>query len=155
MGDGNKGFTLVELMVTLAVFAILVTIALPSFKSAIDKSKADTEVGDLIRGLSYARLEAIDRGISTRIRPSTANAAWTTELVVMSVIDDTAGRTNYYRVIPLMSSGAALNVTSGINRLDFNNLGGVSATVTFVYTLGAENRTVNVCLNGKIVLGSC
>ncbi|KPA89245.1 prepilin-type N-terminal cleavage/methylation domain-containing protein [Pseudomonas asplenii] len=155
MDSGNKGFTLVELMVAVVVFAILAAIALPSYKSSVDRSKADTEVNDLMRGLSYARLEAIDRGISTRIRPRVLNSAWTSELVVMSVADDAAGRTNYYQVIPLMSSGATLNVTAGISSLDFNNLGGVSAAATFVYTLGAQTRTVNVCLNGKIVLGSC
>ncbi|UUQ66773.1 GspH/FimT family pseudopilin [Pseudomonas fuscovaginae UPB0736] len=155
MNSGNKGFTLVELMLTLAVFAILAAIALPSFKSSIDKSKADTEVNDLMRGFSYARLEAIDRGTNTRIRPQVANSAWTSQLVVMSVADDAAGRTNYYQVISPMNSGAALNVTAGVSSLDFNNLGGVSAAATFVYTRGAETRTVNVCLNGRVVLGSC
>lgn len=155
MDSGNKGFTLVELMIAVAVFAILAAIALPSYQSSINKSKADTEVSDLMRGLNYARLEAIDRGISTRIRPQVANSAWTSPLVVMSVADDTAGRTNYYQVIPSMSSGATLNVTAGVGSLDFNNLGGVSVAATFLYTLGAESRTVNVCLNGRIVLGSC
>ncbi|WP_017905406.1 GspH/FimT family pseudopilin [Pseudomonas asplenii] len=155
MDSGNKGFTLVELMLTLAVFAILVAIALPSYKSSSDRTKADTEVNDLMRGLSYARLEAIDRGIGTRIRPQVANGAWTSQLVVMSVADDSAGRTNYYQVIPPMSSGATLDVTAGVGSLDFNNLGGVSTAATFVYTLGAQTRTLNVCPNGRVVLGSC
>lgn len=68
-----KGFTLIELMVVIALFGILASLAIPSFTRSIQKSKADTEVSDLMRGLNYARLEAIDRGVTTRIRIRPAN----------------------------------------------------------------------------------
>jgi type IV fimbrial biogenesis protein FimU len=49
-----------------------------------------------------------------------------------------------------------LTLTSGVTSIDFNNLGGLSAPATAVtinYVLGAQTRTINVCLNGRIVLG--
>src|SRR5471032_2306821 len=62
MDHRTKGFTLVEVLITLAVFLILITMAVPMFTRSVQGTRADTEIGDLQRGLNYARLEAIDRG---------------------------------------------------------------------------------------------
>ncbi|MCS3839939.1 type IV fimbrial biogenesis protein FimU [Pseudomonas sp. JAI111] len=152
----TKGFTLIELLVSLAVFLILITLAVPMFTRSVQNSRADTEVGDLQRGLNFARLEAIDRGITTRLRPTAGGSIWTGEL---TVYDGTGTPANVLRVVPAMSSGATLTLTSGVTAIDFNNLGGLSAPSTPVvisYVLGAQSRTLNVCLNGRILLGgSC
>lgn len=151
-----KGFTLIELMVTLAVSVILLTMAIPSFTRSVQSSKADTEVGDLLRGLNSTRLEAIDRGIPTHIK-SKDGSAWSTELKIytgLSTEPDIPEKV--LRVIPAMSSGATLTLTSGVTNIEFNNLGVLSApamAVTITYVLGAQTRTINVCLNGRIVLG--
>lgn len=150
-----KGFTLIELMVTLAVSVILLTMAIPSFTRSVQSSKADTEVGDLLRGLNSTRLEAIDRGITTQIKPSEKGGTWTDKLAIYDGIDGNPAP-NVLRVIPAMSSGATLKLTSDVTSIAFNNLGGLSASATAVtisYVLGAQTRTINVCLNGRIVLG--
>ncbi|PWK40985.1 GspH/FimT family pseudopilin [Pseudomonas sp. OV226] len=156
MDHRTKGFTLIELLVTLAVFLILVTLAVPAFTRSVQTTRADTEVGDLQRGLNFARLEAIDRGITTRVRPTAGGSVWTGEL---TVYDGTGTPANVLRVVPAMSSGATLTLTSGVTALDFNSLGGLSTPSTAVvinYVLGTQSRTLNVCLNGRTLLGgSC
>lgn len=156
MDHRTKGFTLIELLVAVAVFVILITMAVPAFTRSVQGSKSDTEVGDLQRALNYARLEAINRGVTTRLRPSAGGSVWTGEL---SVYDSTGTPANVLRVVPAMSSGATLTLPSGVTALDFNNLGGLAAPSTAVvisYTLGTQSRTLNVCLNGRIQLGgSC
>lgn len=148
----TKGFTLIELMVALAVFLILITLAVPTFTRSIQSSKADTEMGDLQRAINFARLEAIDRGTTIRLRPTAGGSAWTGEL---SVYDGAGTPANVLRVVPAMSSGATLALTLGVTALDFNSLGGLSAAtaVVITYTLGTQSRTLNVCLNGRIQLG--
>lgn len=153
MNHRTKGFTLPELLVAIAVLVILLTLAVPGFTRSIQSSKADTEMGDLQRALNYARLEAIDRGVTTRLRPSAGGSVRTGEL---SVYDGTGNAANVLRVVPAMSSGATLTLPSGVTALDFNNLGGLAAPSTAVvigYTLGTQSRTLNVCLNGRIQLG--
>lgn len=76
-----KGFSLIELLVTVSLVGILAAIAIPSFTSSIQSNKADTELSDLQRALNYARLEAINRGVTVRIAP-TSGTAWTGELQV-------------------------------------------------------------------------
>ncbi|MGJ7513469.1 GspH/FimT family pseudopilin [Pseudomonas baetica] len=156
MDHRTKGFTLIELLVAIAIFLVLITLAVPAFTRSTQISRADTEVGDLQRGLNFARLEAINRGVTTRVRPTAGGSVWTGEL---SVYDGTGTPANVLRVIPAMSSGATLTLTSGVTAIDFNNLGGLASSSTAVvisYVLGAQSRTLNVCLNGRILLGgSC
>jgi type IV fimbrial biogenesis protein FimU len=156
MEDRTKGFTLIELLVALGIFLVLITLAVPAFTRSTQIIKADTEIGDLQRGLNFARLEAIDRGMTTRVRPTAGGSVWTGEL---SVYDGTGTPANVLRVVPAMSSGATLTLTSGVTAIDFNNLGGLSSSSTAVvinYVLGTQSRTLNVCLNGRILLGgSC
>ncbi|MFJ2389329.1 GspH/FimT family pseudopilin [Pseudomonas koreensis] len=156
MDHRTKGFTLPELLAAVAVMVILITLAVPGFTRSIQSSKADTEMGDLQRAINYARLEAIDRGVTTRLRPSAGGSVWTGEL---SVYDSTGTPANVLRVVPAMSSGATLTLPSGVTTLDFNNLGGLAAPSTAVvinYVLGTQSRTLNVCLNGRIQSGgSC
>lgn len=58
----NRGFSLVELMVTLSVAAILVTIAVPSFSDFIKNNRLITQTNDFVTALNLARSEAVKRG---------------------------------------------------------------------------------------------
>ena len=149
----TKGFTLIEVLVALGVLLILITMAVPSFTGSLQSTKADTEIGDLRRALNFARMEAIDRGITTRIRPTAQGSVWSGEL---TVYDSTGSSPNILRVVPAMGSGVTLTLPSDVTSIDFNNLGGLSAPATpvsFNYVRGAQSRTLGVCLNGRIVLG--
>ncbi|BFI95599.1 MAG: hypothetical protein RSP_11090 [Rhodanobacter sp.] len=57
----ERGFTIVELMITIAVAAILLMIAVPSFRSMLASSKLTAATNALVGGLSEARMEAIQR----------------------------------------------------------------------------------------------
>ena len=63
----SRGFTVIELMVSLVVVAILASLALPAFQGTLERTKADTDMGELHRALSSARLEAINRSMSMSV----------------------------------------------------------------------------------------
>lgn len=156
MDHPTKGFTLIELLVALAILLVLLTLAVPAFTRSMQTTKADTEVADLRRALSFARLQAIDRGNATRVRPTAGGDDWSGEL---TIYDGTGALANVLRVVPALSSGATLALTSGVTAIDFNSMGGLSSPSTEVvisYARGAQGRMLTVCLNGRILLGgSC
>lgn len=58
----HRGFTLIELMVTVAVAAILFGIAAPDMRNFITGYRLRTVTNDLAASLAYARSESIKRG---------------------------------------------------------------------------------------------
>ncbi len=65
----SSGFTLIELMVTLSVMAILATLAAPSFTSLIQNSRTTTQTNELVAALNLARSEAVKRGVDVQVTP--------------------------------------------------------------------------------------
>lgn len=56
-----SGFTLIELMVVIALLAILLALAAPNFSSLVKSSRVSSLGNEFVLGVSYARSEAIAR----------------------------------------------------------------------------------------------
>jgi len=74
MNKNTHGFTLIELIVTLAVFAILVAIAAPSFNAFTDSSRRVSQINLLSTALAYARSEAVARNTTVSLCARTDGA---------------------------------------------------------------------------------
>lgn len=61
-GSTPGGFTLIEMMVTLAVGGILLALAVPSFVRFIQDSRRSDVVNELVNSFQLARSEAVRRG---------------------------------------------------------------------------------------------
>jgi len=76
----NSGFTLIELMVTIAVAAILLVMATPSFVSYQRSSELTSAANSLVAGINAARGEAMKRGMNAMVMPATGtdwSSGWT------------------------------------------------------------------------------
>ena len=69
-----RGFSVLELMITIAVLAILVGVALPSMRDLIARNKISSEVNRLVSDLLLARNTAITRGTFVTICRSSDQA---------------------------------------------------------------------------------
>ena len=70
------GFTLVELVITLAIVGIIATMAVPSMSSYFDKRRVIEAAEDLYANLQLARSEAIARSSKMYVHINSAGGTW-------------------------------------------------------------------------------
>ena len=63
----SAGFTLIELMVTIAVLAIIVTIAAPSISTQLANQRVKSTTATLVNALKEARVESVIRRQSIKV----------------------------------------------------------------------------------------
>lgn len=71
-----KGFTLVELMVIVALVAIMAAIAVPSFTDFMKKNEVQAAADDITHLLQFARTQAINTRSSVTVTKDTTNHKW-------------------------------------------------------------------------------
>jgi len=154
----NKGLTLVELMVTLAVLAILLAIAAPRFSTISTGNKLTAKINSLSGDLAYARNEAVTRNANVTL--AAMPGGWADGWRVFVDADTTDG--NYISgTDTLLKSGQRItsNLTitnSGGTSITFKSDGAKSTTGTFALKLcdnsraaGNHGKEVSVIVSGQ------
>ncbi|MDP2882393.1 MAG: GspH/FimT family pseudopilin [Azonexus sp.] len=152
------GFTLVELMVTLAILIILTVIAVPGMTDLIRDARLSSQSDLLVSALNSARLEAIKRRKSITVCPATnANtdtacaasaAAWSTGILV---IDEDVVVPVDERVIQRVQMKQGLTITTAATSVAFSGTLGSSAVTTFTLcTTERKEHQVDVTLSGHV-----
>ena len=73
--DQQGGFTLLELMVTVAMAAIVLTTGVPGFQTIVKNNRLTTATNGLVGALGLARSEAVKRGVRVTVCKSADGAA--------------------------------------------------------------------------------
>lgn len=78
MANSTKqiGFTLVELLIVIALFAVLASFAIPSYQQMVENSKIRTATESILTGFQIARAEAVKQNTNVQL-DFRAGSAWT------------------------------------------------------------------------------
>lgn len=132
-----RGITLVELMVSLAVLAVIASLAAPSMKRLVQAQRLRTASYDMVGDLILARSEALKRGAQVRIVPS-ANG-WAGGWIVQTVADSTLiGKRN-----PL---GGGISVDPAPADITLDSNGRVVAASTVRFGLNSDSGAARCIL---------
>lgn len=158
----SKGFTLVELMVTIAVVAILGTIALPSFQSTIRSNRIASAGNEVTGLLSIARSEGVRNkrggGVCGSSNGTSCDGAWTSGMLAWADVDGDGAMGSGETVLRFVAiTPDSITVTGPAAVVAFDNRGRRRAAASQAIVLqsvkcgsDALRRTLTVNAAGQI-----
>lgn len=146
------GFTLIELVVTLSIAAVLLAVGVPSMQNLIRDARLSSQSDLLVRTINAARLEAIKQRSNFKVCPAaTPNSGtacsgfatdWTKGWVIIN------GTTISQRLL----GRSGVTITTAATGVEFGaTLGTPTAASSFVLCVsGRKQQTVNVSASGHV-----
>ena len=134
----NSGFTITELMVTIAVVAILASLAIPNFIDWLPNYRLRSGAEGIQSTLQFARITAIKRNATATVAFDIANETYRASVGGQAI---RGGR---------MPAGIDINSAFGGTSVQFDSRGVASAAGTAVVrnNLG-RSRTIRVYITGN------
>lgn len=146
----NKGFTLVELIVTIAVLAIIVVMAAPSFATAYTRQKLESSARELVSKISEARSKAILLRKTTGVcLDSLSETECATALAITNTYKD--------RIFVAYLDRGVMAESLSAKSIQFRSNGSIPVSVNFILSRDALSYCINVGITGdtRIKEGVC
>ncbi len=139
-----QGFTIIELMVTIVVLAILLSMAIPSFQSMIERRRLIGAAEAVYSDLQFAKSEALKKNINI-----------TAEIGDGDDCEDLCPTGWCFKVAEEVTacgfSFPGVSTTS-VFSVTFNHVRGTASNKSVTFSLGANQVKVSVSILGRIMI---
>lgn len=165
----NSGFTLVELLATLAILVIFLALGVPSFVETMANQRVRSQADGMLASLALARSESIRQNIRVSLCPSSngtsCTGSWSDGWIVFSDTGTAGTVDGADSVLRAFSSKKDVTVSMGGNFTNYisylpsgRSSGSGGATTGGAISISGDNliRDINICTTGRIQSGgSC
>jgi type IV fimbrial biogenesis protein FimT len=155
----QKGVTILELMITVAIVAILLTVVAPNIQAIVIKNRIVGEINELSSIIQFARNNAIDEQIETIVCPSedfsVCTSNWNHGKIVYTDLDGDGERGAAEELLVATGPGSALNNLTGpgeVIQFQPNGAANSPAALLLCHKNGENKyaRQLNVSLQGRV-----
>lgn len=155
-----RGFSLVELMVVVAIIGLLLLVAFPAYTEWIQSSRIRTAAETIQNGLQLARAEAVRRNGTVEFVLSGANSAWTVQVPgdPAEVIQQrSAGEGTSIVTATTQPDGAVSIAYNGLGRVNPNTAAGTPPLqrIDIAITTAAAARALRVTIGTDGAIRMC
>lgn len=131
----NEGFTLIELIITIALIGIIAGFAIPQFGNMIDRNRVVSTTNSVVGLLNFARSEAIRRNVRVQVD-------FSQDPVEAQLVSDTS----VIRVIEPLAAGTTI---------DLSTPGGASPTAVMFRSNGTTNALEAGGIGEEVLVRVC
>ena len=146
----TQGFTLIELMIGIAILGILLVIAVPSFSRLLAEQRLRTASSELRNTLALARAEAVKRNASVKVLAS--SSGWCAVPASSSASNCSSVTASELLSEQLLVSSVSLSAPSSATA--FNSWGRSATCSAYEFSTSAQGATCTMCLyvetNGRV-----
>ncbi|MFT4652382.1 MAG: type IV fimbrial biogenesis protein FimT [Patiriisocius sp.] len=155
----EKGMTLLEMLIALAVVAIVLTVVAPSVQTILAKNRTTSEINELSAVIQFARFTAIDQTSTAVLCPSanysTCSTNWNNPKIVFIDANNNNTRDTSEPLLMSTTAIASSNTMTGpTTAISFLDSGAANASTSIKICPNTnENklaRSININAQGRV-----
>ncbi len=156
----NKGFTLIEALITVVILAILAGWGIPNMQRLVNSNRVATTTNEMISALNLARIEALKNGRGAGICASSngtsCTGTWASGFLVWADTDESGSLNGSEKVLRVGGGQTGFSASSTATTIAFDYKGrrrskdDTSLTLTPSSCQGRAKRTFTVDQIGRV-----
>jgi len=150
MKKEQSGFSLIEIMITLAIAGILLSFGIPNLRGLIIRQSISTKANDMLVDFTFARSEAITSGVPVTI---IANTTWDKGWKIVTD-NNRDGIEEVIRLTNTEENSIVLSDSNATTPITFNPTGSLKSSISreilIKHNSVIQTKTLEVSLSGNM-----